>query len=91
MCKDLSLHELCLFAAQQRVCSFLHIGALILMEAGGMVLDPCGCPWDIMGRRILGTNAHLGQAVAELLAKCKTSAEEPAAPVWSTNGSQKQH
>lgn len=61
-------------------------GAIILQEAGGVLLDPAGGPWDVMSRRVLGTNAHLGPAVAELLAGCKTSPEEPAAPAPGSNG-----
>ena len=60
----------------------------MVIEAGGVVLDPSGSPWDIMGRRVLGTNAHLGPAVAELLAKCKTSPEEPPVPLPAVNGTQ---
>jgi inositol-phosphate phosphatase/L-galactose 1-phosphate phosphatase len=44
-----------------------------------MLLDPSGGPWHVMSRRVLGTNAHLGPAVAQLLAGCKTSPEEPPA------------
>lgn len=68
---------------------WLHVtaaGAIILQEAGGTVLDPAGGPWGIMSRRVLGTNAHLGPVVAKLLAGCKTSPEEPAAPAAAANG-----
>lgn len=61
----------------------LHVdaaGAIILQEAGGVLLDPAGGPWGVMSRRVLGCNAHLGPAVAQLLAACKTSPEEPQAP-----------
>eukprot|EP00879_Flechtneria_rotunda_P025158 GHRR01026720.1.p1 GENE.GHRR01026720.1~~GHRR01026720.1.p1 ORF type:complete len:219 (+),score=72.20 GHRR01026720.1:677-1333(+) len=58
-------------------CWDVAAGACILQEAGGMLLDPAGGPWDIMGRRVLGTNAHLGPLVAKLLAGCQTSSEEP--------------
>lgn len=54
-------------------------GAAILLEAGGVLLDPSGGPWDVGSRRVLGTNAHLGPSVAQLLSCSKTSSEEPAA------------
>jgi len=55
-------------------------GAIILREAGGQVLDPAGGAFDVMSRRVLGTNAHLGGQFATLLAGCKVSAQEPGAP-----------
>jgi hypothetical protein len=68
------------------VCVCVAAGAIILQEAGGAVLDPTGGPWGIMSRRVLGTNTHLGPAVAKLLAGCKTSTEEPPAPAAAVNG-----
>lgn len=50
------------------------------------MLDPAGGPWGVMSRRVLGTNTHLGPAVAQLLAGCKTSPEEPSAPAGAANG-----
>lgn len=67
-------------------CWDVAAGAIILQEAGGVLLDPAGGPWDVMSRRVLGTNAHLGPAVAKLLAGCKTSPEEPSAPAGGSNG-----
>ncbi len=55
-------------------------GALVLQEAGGTVLDPTGGPFDVMARRVLGTNGHLGAKVAKVLAGCKFSSQEPPAP-----------
>jgi len=53
-------------------------GALIVTEAGGEMLDPSGGPFNVMARRVLGANAHLGKPVAEVIASCKTSNKEPA-------------
>ncbi|WIA39549.1 hypothetical protein OEZ86_005638 [Tetradesmus obliquus] len=61
-------------------CWDVAAGVCILREAGGQVLDPAGGAWDVMSRRVLASNAHLGPAVAQLLAGCKTSSEEPPAP-----------
>ncbi|KAF6258437.1 putative inositol monophosphatase 3 [Scenedesmus sp. NREL 46B-D3] len=61
-------------------CWDVAAGVCILREAGGQVLDPSGCLWDVMSRRVLGSNARLCPAVAKLLAGCKTSSEEPPAP-----------
>jgi inositol-phosphate phosphatase/L-galactose 1-phosphate phosphatase len=51
--------------------------ALILEEAGGKVLDPCGGHFNLMSRRILGTNAHLDEKVSEILAAAPWCADEP--------------
>ncbi len=62
-------------------CWDVAAGALILQEAGGVVSDPCGAPFDVMGRRVLGANGEaLGRQMATLLAGCKTSPNEPPAP-----------
>jgi inositol-phosphate phosphatase / L-galactose 1-phosphate phosphatase len=53
--------------------------ALILEEAGGKVLDPAGGPFDVMSRRILGTNGHLAEAVAQVLADGPWAPDEPPA------------
>ncbi|KAL3148626.1 Mitochondrial inner membrane peptidase complex subunit [Trebouxia sp. C0009 RCD-2024] len=52
-------------------------GALMVTEAGGEMLDPSGGPFDIMARRVLGANAHLGKPVAAIIAGCKSSNKEP--------------
>lgn len=49
----------------------------MLEEAGGRVLDPTGGPFNIMSRRVLGTNAHLAEAAAQVLAGCKYAPDEP--------------
>ncbi|KAK4733581.1 hypothetical protein R3W88_007842 [Solanum pinnatisectum] len=35
------------------------VGALIVTEAGGLVLDPSGSKFDLTARRVAATNAHL--------------------------------
>lgn len=52
-------------------------GALMVTEAGGEMLDPSGSPFDVMARRVLGANAHLGKPVAGIIASCKSSNKEP--------------
>jgi inositol-phosphate phosphatase/L-galactose 1-phosphate phosphatase len=61
-------------------CWDVAAGSLILQEAGGKVQDPCGKPFDVMSRRVLGSNAHVGEAMAAVLVQCTTSPAEPAAP-----------
>ncbi|KAK9818040.1 hypothetical protein WJX72_006139 [[Myrmecia] bisecta] len=61
-------------------CWDVAAGALVLQEAGGTVLDPAGGQFGVMARRVLGTNAHLGDAVAKVLAGCKVSPHEAQAP-----------
>lgn len=51
--------------------------SLVLEEAGGQMLDPAGGPFDLMARRVLGTNAHLGPAYAALLAAAPLGDKEP--------------
>lgn len=52
-------------------------GALMVTEAGGIMLDPSGSPFDLMARRVLGANAHLGKPVAGIIASCTSSSKEP--------------
>lgn len=52
--------------------------ALVVSEAGGRVLDPAGGPFGLMSRRVLATNAQLGDAVSGILAECKLGSSEPA-------------
>lgn len=61
-------------------CWDVAAGAIIVQEAGGQILDPAGGKFDLMGGRVLVTNAHLGGPVSKLLAGCKTSPHEPAVP-----------
>ncbi|KAI7843873.1 hypothetical protein COHA_002420 [Chlorella ohadii] len=60
-------------------CWDLCAGALVLQEAGGCVLDPTGAPFNLMSRRVLGTNAHLAEAAAAILAQCPDAPGEPPA------------
>jgi inositol-phosphate phosphatase / L-galactose 1-phosphate phosphatase len=77
--------------AMGRLDAFFEVGfggpwdvaaaSLIVQEAGGTVLDPCGSTFDLMGRRVLaGTPAIAGQ-LALLLQGCKTSVAEPPPPI----------
>jgi inositol-phosphate phosphatase/L-galactose 1-phosphate phosphatase len=52
-------------------------GSVILEEAGGVVLDPAGGPFNLMARRVLGANGHLGPKVAAILAPCALGPSEP--------------
>ena len=61
-------------------CWDLAAGVLVLEEAGGKVLDPEGGPFGLMGRRVLGTNAHLGAQVAAVLAAVGSAPAEPQPP-----------
>ncbi|GAX80036.1 hypothetical protein CEUSTIGMA_g7475.t1 [Chlamydomonas eustigma] len=60
-------------------CWDVAAGKLIVEEAGGMVLDPQGGPFDVMGRRVLAGNPAVAQAAANILAGCPVSALEPQA------------
>ena len=51
--------------------------SLIVEEAGGMVLDPAGGPFNIMGRRVLATNSHLAGAACSILTGMKLGPHEP--------------
>jgi inositol-phosphate phosphatase / L-galactose 1-phosphate phosphatase len=51
--------------------------ALVVEEAGGKILDPEGGPFDVMSRRVLGSNGHLAGAVAEILAAGPWAEGEP--------------
>lgn len=55
----------------------LAAAVLVVEEAGGRVLDPTGGPFNIMSRRVLGTNAHLAEEVSSVLAGCKYAESEP--------------
>lgn len=58
-------------------CWDLCAAVLVLEEAGGRVLDPVGGPFNLMGRRVLGTNTHLAEAAAAVLAACPLAPGEP--------------
>jgi inositol-phosphate phosphatase/L-galactose 1-phosphate phosphatase len=58
-------------------CWDVAAGACIVAEAGGAVLDPAGGPFDVMGRRVLGTNPALAPQLAALLAACPLGSREP--------------
>ena len=58
-------------------CWDVAAGAVIVEEAGGQVLDPTGGPFDVMGRRVLAANRHLGLPAAAILKQCKPSSKEP--------------
>ncbi len=53
---------------------------VIVREAGGVVLDPAGGWFDLMGRRVLAANAALGPAIATILRDAPVSDKEPQAP-----------
>lgn len=63
-------------------------GALMVVEAGGVVTDPQGGPWDVMSRRVLAAGSdRLAEAVAAVLAECKAAEGEPAPPPAGFEGS----
>ena len=76
--------------AMGRLDAFYEIGfggawdvaaaALILEEAGGLVLDPAGGDFDLMARRVLGGTPEVARQLADVLKECKTSSAEPAVP-----------
>lgn len=59
-------------------CWDMAAGALILTEAGGQVLDPAGGQFDMMSRRVLGTNGYLGESVSRVLKEIPDAPGEPA-------------
>ena len=77
-------------AAMGRLDAFYEVGfggawdvaaaSLIVEEAGGLVLDPSGAAFDLMGRRVLGGTPEVARQLAAVLKQCKTSAAEPAPP-----------
>ena len=60
-------------------CWDLCAAVLVLEEAGGRVLDPSGAPFNIMSRRVLGTNAHLAEELVGVLKGCPDAPGEPPA------------
>lgn len=51
--------------------------ALILTEAGGTVMDPAGGPFNLMSRRVLAANSHVGPKVAAIIGPCPLGPNEP--------------
>ena len=60
-------------------CWDVCAAVLVLTEAGGRVLDPAGGPFNLMSRRVLGTNAHLAEAASSVLGIAQYAANEPPA------------
>jgi inositol-phosphate phosphatase/L-galactose 1-phosphate phosphatase len=58
--------------------------SLILEEAGGKVLDPAGGEFELMSRRVLGTNSSLATAVSSILSAGPWAPGEPLPPTSST-------
>ena len=52
-------------------------GALIVEEAGGVVLDPSGGPFNVMSRRVLAGNKHVAKEAACILAAAPLGPMEP--------------
>ena len=52
-------------------------GALIVAEAGGVVLDPSGGPFNVMSRRVLAGNKHVAKEAACILAAAPLGPKEP--------------
>jgi inositol-phosphate phosphatase / L-galactose 1-phosphate phosphatase len=77
--------------AMGRLDAFFEVGfggpwdvaaaSLLVEEAGGLVLDPSGSPFDLMNRRVLGGSPTVARHLASLLKDCMTSAAEPAPPL----------
>mmetsp|Transcript_10240 Transcript_10240/g.62560 ORF Transcript_10240/g.62560 Transcript_10240/m.62560 type:complete len:320 (-) Transcript_10240:1624-2583(-) len=75
--------------AMGRLDAFFEIGfggpwdvaaaGLIVEEAGGMVQDPSGGPFDLFARRVLASNGKIGPAIAETIQQCSTCPHEPQA------------
>jgi inositol-phosphate phosphatase / L-galactose 1-phosphate phosphatase len=60
-------------------CWDMAAGALVVTEAGGRVLDPAGGRFNLMSRRVLSTNAHLGEKVVAILQNVPDAIGEPPA------------
>lgn len=76
--------------AMGRLDAFFEVGfggpwdvaaaSLLVEEAGGLVLDPSGRPFDLTNRRVLGGTPAVATQLAGLLKDCMTSTAEPAPP-----------
>lgn len=59
-------------------CWDVAAASLILKEAGGYVLDPFGSAFQLMSRRVLGSNSRkIGDAVAKIIDDCPKTQLEP--------------
>lgn len=54
--------------------------SLVVQEAGGVVLDPAGGSFDVMGRRVLAGTPSVAEQLSSKLKGCKVSGSEPPAP-----------
>ena len=61
-------------------CWDVAAGCLIVEEAGGVVLDPAGGPFEIMARRVLAGNRHVAHEAAAILGSRSISKTEPGVP-----------
>ena len=61
-------------------CWDVAAGSLIVEEAGGIVLDPAGGPFDVMARRVLAGNRHVAHKAAAILGCSSISKTEPGVP-----------
>lgn len=52
-------------------------GALVIEEAGGVVLDPSGAPFNVMSRRVLAGNKFVANDAARVLASQPLGPTEP--------------
>ena len=52
-------------------------GSLIVEEAGGVVLDPAGGPFNVMSRRVLAGNEHVTEEAAAVLSAQQLGSQEP--------------
>lgn len=56
-----------------------HMNHVHSTRASLPALFVAGAPFNIMSRRVLGTNAHLAEAAAAILAQCPDAPGEPPA------------
>lgn len=59
-------------------------GAVIVREAGGVVLDPSGEDFDVCARRVLCANAHVGSSLVDALSTVPDGPDEPQKPSVAT-------
>ena len=55
--------------------------AVVVTEAGGVVLDPSGQPFVLDARRVLCANKHVAAALVQCLSTVPDGPLEPHAPV----------
>lgn len=58
----------------------MFVGAIIVTEAGGVVIDPTGVPLDLMCRRVLAGTPQIAAQMAAILKERKCGSKEPAPP-----------